>query len=162
MRKPEDIISEIRYNVNNHGIKDFTFSDETFNSNMTYMERFCTLIEAEGLKVTLGGQGRITRWMTPEVLRKMKQAGFYGINYGLESGSDKVIADMKKGFDAALACRVLRDTHEAGIRAVVNFIVGYPAEDEIAFAETLEFLRQNAKYISAVNTVSHCRINKGS
>ncbi|KJU83433.1 radical SAM/B12 binding domain-containing protein [Candidatus Magnetobacterium bavaricum] len=162
MRKPEDIIAEIRYNVDNHNIEGFIFSDETFNSNMTYMERFCTLIAEEGLKVKLDGQGRITRQMTPEVLRKMKQAGFNYITYGLESGSDKVIADMKKGFDAELAARLLRDTHEAGIRAAVNFIVGYPAEDEIAFAETLEFLRKNAKYINAVNTVSICRVNKGS
>ncbi|KJU83432.1 Fe-S oxidoreductase [Candidatus Magnetobacterium bavaricum] len=162
MRKPEDIIAEIRYNVNNHGIKGFIFSDETFNSNMTYMDRFCTLIEKEGLKIELNGQGRITRQMTPEVLKKMKQVGFHSINYGLESGSDRVVADMKKGFDIPLAARVLRDTYEAGIRVAVNFIVGYPAEDEIAFAETLYFLRENAKYIRAVNTVSPCRINKGS
>ncbi|MBF0317505.1 MAG: radical SAM protein [Nitrospirae bacterium] len=162
IRKPEEIVSEIRYNVENHGTKGFIFSDETFNSNMTYMDRFCTLIEAEGLKVKLDGQGRITRQMTPEMLRKMKQAGFHYITYGLESGSERVVADMKKGFDIALATRVLRDTHEAGIGTTVNFIVGYPAEDETAFEETLEFLRKNAKYLNSVNTVSPCRISKGS
>ncbi len=81
--------------------------------------------------------------MTPEVLRDLRKANCHDIIYGIESGSPRLLKAMNKGFVVPVAEEVLKNTHEAGIVTVGNFMFGFPGETEEDFAQTLEFLRRN-------------------
>jgi radical SAM superfamily enzyme YgiQ (UPF0313 family) len=83
--------------------------------------------------------------MTAELLRKMAAAGCESIIYGVESGSPAVLKRMNKNYSVAVAERVLKDTHDAGISATGNFMFGFPGETDADFEMTLEFLRRNHK-----------------
>jgi radical SAM superfamily enzyme YgiQ (UPF0313 family) len=54
---------------------------------------------------------------------------------------------MNKRFNVADAAKVLRRTHEAGIRPVTNWIIGFPTESTYDFLKTLLFVFRNRKYI---------------
>lgn len=58
---------------------------------------------------------------------------------------------MRKGFRVEDAERVIRETHEAGIDAVINFMFGFPGETEEDFNKTKDFLSRNKAFISALN-----------
>lgn len=78
----------------------------------------------------------------------------------MESGSQKVIDLMRKGFRVEEAQRVIRDTHNEGIDVVM---FGFPGETDEDFEKTLNFVSQNKKYISTVNpSLAYTAIGMGT
>jgi radical SAM superfamily enzyme YgiQ (UPF0313 family) len=55
----------------------------------------------------------------------MRESGCLLLNYGAESGSDKILTLMKKGLLSRDIVETLRNTHRARIINRVNFIAGY-------------------------------------
>jgi radical SAM superfamily enzyme YgiQ (UPF0313 family) len=85
--------------------------------------------------------------MTAGLLKLMYEGGCQDVIYGVESGSPAVLKRMNKHFNLDVAERVLRDTHEAGIRTTANFMFGFPGETEADFEMTLNFLRRNHRWL---------------
>jgi hypothetical protein len=61
-------------------------------------------------------------------------------NYGIESGSQKVLDDMAKGVTIAEMEQNFRDGKEVGIWAATNWIVGFPTEDFQDYADSMTLL----------------------
>jgi radical SAM superfamily enzyme YgiQ (UPF0313 family) len=97
-----------------------------------------------------GGQARIRDGMDFSFLKKMREAGFSFVSYGLESASPRIVKMMGKNFDVNLAENVIRDTSRAGIRSTVNIIVGFPGEKREDIAITLRFLQRNIEFIDDI------------
>jgi anaerobic magnesium-protoporphyrin IX monomethyl ester cyclase len=76
----------------------------------------------------------------PGVLEKLRAGGCRMLRFGLESGSQRVLDLMHKGTSIDEISGVLRATAEAGIRAHVYVMFGYPDETDADRAETLRFL----------------------
>jgi len=58
----------------------------------------------------------------------MKKAGCHTIELGLESGSDRLLGEMGKGFTVAEAVEAVDFCVNAGIRVNAIFMLGYPGE----------------------------------
>src|SRR5262249_28003891 len=82
--------------------------------------------------------------------------------YGLESGSPKVVKDMRKGFDLPLASRVLRDSTEAGIDVGVFMLVGFPTESEEDYELSKKYLKEMETWLHHVTPGYGCGIQPGS
>lgn len=151
-RSGKRVFEEMNYHVNKHrGVTHFDFADSLVNANVKELFHMADLIIRERLEITWGGQAMIRPYMTPELLNKLKLSGCVCLAYGTESGSQKVLDLMKKGFTIGEAERVIRDTHDAGIDAVTNFMFGFPGETDEDFEKTLDFISRNREYISTVN-----------
>ncbi|MBI3552377.1 MAG: hypothetical protein HY077_07650 [Elusimicrobia bacterium] len=50
---------------------------------------------------------------------------------------------MNKPYTTQTAERVLKDTHDAGIATIGNFMFGFPGETEDDFQQTLDFIKRN-------------------
>jgi radical SAM superfamily enzyme YgiQ (UPF0313 family) len=151
-RKGKKVFEEIRHQLSKYNqVTHFDFADQLVNGSPQELLQMADLIIKEGLKVTWAGQAMIRHYMTPDLLNKLKQSGCVCLAYGLESGSQKVLDLMRKGFTTKDAQRVIRDTHRAGIDAVANFMFGFPGETEDDFGQTLDFISENKEYISTVN-----------
>ena len=149
-RSGENIFGEVVSHSQKYKISHFTFHDSLMNGNLKQMEAFCELIIERGLDISWDGQGLIRGDVTPPLLKKFRKAGCHSISYGMESGSDKVLRLMRKGFTRDIAERVIRDTHQAGISVTLNFMFGFPGEGEKEFNDTLDFIKRNREYISEV------------
>jgi radical SAM superfamily enzyme YgiQ (UPF0313 family) len=146
------VFKEIKYQLNKQmGVMHFDFCDSLVNANIRELSHLAELIISEGLKITWGGQAIVRPYMTPEVLSKLKQSGCVCLAYGIESGSTKVLNLMRKGFKVEEAERVIKDTHNAGIDTVANFMFGFPGETDEDFAQTLDFVAKNKEYIKTIN-----------
>lgn len=149
-RSGENMFREFKQHSERLGVNGFYIVDSLINGNLRELEGMCDLIIESGLKVWWGGKASFRRHMTKELLVKMKKAGCNGLDYGLESGSPKVISDMKKGFELPVAERLIRETYEAGIKVGLFLLAGFPTESEENFQETLDFLKAQERYIDHV------------
>jgi radical SAM superfamily enzyme YgiQ (UPF0313 family) len=132
-----------------YGIDHFYFCELALNVSYRYLEELCDAFIAADLGI---------RWMAPlrmshmdaKLLRKMMRAGCYGVVWGLESGSDRVLQLMNKGFSASHAAGILKEAHSLGIFQAVNIVAGYVGELDGDVDKTIAFLRENARYIGFV------------
>jgi radical SAM superfamily enzyme YgiQ (UPF0313 family) len=72
----------------------------------------------------------------------MKAAGCWEISYGLESGSQRMLQNMRKATTTKQARQAVNWTHEAGIRCKGLFMLGYPGEDADSIAATKAFIER--------------------
>ena len=152
-RSGESLFKEVKHHLSkspNAGI--FHFADSLLNGVPKEIEKFSELLLKNNIQINWRGEASIRKEMTADLLRKMAKAGCKLLFWGMESGSNKILKSMNKTyFTKELAAQVLKDSHEAGIKVIANFMFGYPTETEEDFQETLDFIRQNHEWIDDVN-----------
>lgn len=164
------IFQELIYQMKRHeGVRFVTFNDHVINANAGNLVRFCDLVlEAKSkgempADFSWRGAAIIRPEMTFEVLKKMKDSGCIELEYGIESGSQKILDKMKKGINIGIAERVIRDTHRAQISVRANFMFGFPGESQEDFQETLSFLKRNKEVFAQVHaSETFCHIDPGT
>jgi radical SAM superfamily enzyme YgiQ (UPF0313 family) len=80
--------------------------------------------------------------MDDDLMREMVDSGCVQVRYGIESGSNKTLKRIKKGFTIEKAYEIsMRSVkHFSSVHA--SFIWGYPFEDRNEFEATLEWARR--------------------
>ena len=106
--------------------------------------------KSHGVPFQWGGWARVDKNLTPEVCKKMYDAGCHHLTFGFESGSPRINKEMKKGYKF----REYENCMDAGIQTVLFLIIGYPTETEEDFQETMKFLKKYRKHIDAVYCMS--------
>jgi len=142
-RRPESILEEIRY-LRRQGIKEIFFQDDNFNLNLDWAKEILSGIIACGLNdIAYRLVFRCNeKLVTSELLRLARKAGVWIIFYGVESLSQRMLDDMKKGLSVAEIERAVRLSKEAGIRVQASFIIGLPGESRETIRETQEGLKE--------------------
>jgi len=141
----------------------FYFIGSLVNGNMKSLGEFSDLIVRHKLKIQWAGQAVIRPEMTLDFLKKLKRSGCSWLGYGIESGSQRVLENMNKRFSLEVASAVLKETKEAGISTQANFMFGLPTETREDFNQTLEFLKENSRYMDSIlASQSFCVIDKGT
>ena len=86
-----------------------------------------------------------------ETLVKLKESGLSMVIWGVESGNNRVLKLMNKGTNKEEVEKVLKHSHEVGIKNVVYIMFGFPGETREEFLETIQFLKDNDEYIDLVS-----------
>ena len=137
-RSPENVVAEIKYLMDNYGIKEVSFYDDTFIVNPERVRKICRLILDNNIDVTWTCMSRIN-FADEETLNLMAQAGCHMICYGVESADEQILKTMKKGIKLDRIDGVVRMTQRAGMRARLSFMLGYPGETTETLRKTLQF-----------------------
>jgi len=151
-RSFDSVIEEIEY-LYNRNAKNFYFSDLAFGKDLSECEKFLNKIIIKFPEIRLSGQMRFADNLSKEFFSLMKKAGFHGLSFGLESGSQKILNKLKKGTTPKIAAKCLEGCHSAGLETSVFIIAGHPEETESNFYETFQFLVDNKQNISRVEQV---------
>jgi radical SAM superfamily enzyme YgiQ (UPF0313 family) len=156
MKKAENIVNELEFHLIQNNVNYFIVCDNLLNGNVKELERVCDLLIERKLPIKWEGQGIPYRKMTAILLGKMKASGCCKMQWGLESGSDKVLQNTRKGqiFTVNDAQNVIRCSHAVGIRNELFLIVGLPGENDTEFNKTLAFLHANHAYIDLIKSVN--------
>ncbi|MBI4846585.1 MAG: B12-binding domain-containing radical SAM protein [Candidatus Omnitrophica bacterium] len=158
----EKVVADIKHIVKRYGVNFFEIVDSTLNGNIDRLEKICELIIASKIPLRWSAKATLNKGMTKTLLKKMAQAGCLSLSYGVESGSPRVLKDMRKNIDLSCAVNILKDTKEAGIEGNCFFMIGYPTEKEEDFQLTLDFINNNAALINQFDHVTGCHIEEGS
>jgi radical SAM superfamily enzyme YgiQ (UPF0313 family) len=161
-KSARNIIDQISYYINKYEINHLSVVDAAVNGDIKNLAIICDLLIDQNIQISMSALAIPRRETTYDLLKKMKKAGFYRLEYGLESGSDRILKSMRKMFSSKTAEKVMRDTHRAGIQNYLYLMVGYPGETEDDLNETKKFLEDNAKYITSIRSINPLYIMAGS
>lgn len=78
--------------------------------------------------------------MDEELMKEMAQRGCVQVRYGIESGSNQTLKQIKKGFTIEQAYDSVKKSLQYFPSVHVSFIWGYPFETEKEFEETLKWV----------------------
>ncbi len=160
IKSADKVIGELREYSSRYGSKYFSMCDTTLNTFYKETEKICELLILSKLGIQWEAFVRISN-LDENLLYKMKQAGCSLVKLGIESGSDRIIQLMRKGFTAEQASRVLRICHSLGINTRVYLIIGYPHETQEDVDRTIAFIKENKNYIQSFS-LYRFRIDCGS
>ncbi|NUP90561.1 MAG: radical SAM protein [Candidatus Sumerlaeia bacterium] len=138
---PERVVEEIETAVRDFGIREFLFHGDTFTYKKNWTINVCKRIVERGLKVRWGCNSRVDT-MCPERAAWMKRAGCWVVAFGIESGDQGILDDIKKGATVEQARQAVRITREAGLCVHAFTIIGTPNESRETLAKTYAFLRE--------------------
>lgn len=135
------IVEEIRRVKKDFSATYFTFFDDVFGLDRAQAMAITTeMIEAK-LHVRWDCLTR-ANLVSDELLSAMKRAGCVKIDMGVESGSDKVLKDTRKGLTRAQILAGARLIKRHDILLYTFFMIGLPTETEDDARQTREFLEE--------------------
>ncbi len=135
----EYIIDMIRRLKVDHGIDHIIFYDDNFTVDKNHLTRLLEEIMRLPFPITWNSDAR-TDLIDPELLRLMKRAGAFMINYGIETADPDLLESMEKTLSPETAARAVSITAEAGIYVKGLFIVGAPGETRDSIERTKDFI----------------------
>jgi radical SAM superfamily enzyme YgiQ (UPF0313 family) len=138
---PSYVVDEIRLLNEKFGVREIKFYDDTFTLDKKRVVAICRLLKEQGIDIPWTCETRVDL-VTTELLGVMKDAGCYMIEYGVESGSQRVLNNLKKDITLEKTVEVFKSTHEAGIETVAYFMLGSPEETSETIDETIEFAKE--------------------
>ncbi|MBF0483564.1 MAG: B12-binding domain-containing radical SAM protein [Candidatus Omnitrophica bacterium] len=147
-RSPKNIIEELKYLKEKWNVRYVRFFDEVFIANKSTIKEFCRLLKAEQLNIFWWCQTQI-KLVDRDLLEVMRDAGCIEIAYGIESGCNDILQEMRKGITKEMAKEAIEMTYAVGIRPSLNLIAGTPSETYATLDETKEFIK-SLNYINWV------------
>jgi anaerobic magnesium-protoporphyrin IX monomethyl ester cyclase len=137
-RSPENVVDELEFLHKTYGVVTFTFCDDAFTVDQARTEKLCKEILDRKLKIKWNCGTRVDM-LTKELLAKMKAAGCISVWFGVESGSQQVLDEMKKGITTEQTIKVLGWVREVGLKPVPNVILGFPSETKKTAWKTIKY-----------------------
>ena len=134
---PDAIIDQIDVLVNRYGVRNLKIADEMFVLNKRHVLGICDRIIERGYDLNIWAYSRVDT-IKDGMLDKLKAAGFNWLAFGIESGADRVRANVDKAIDQDEVYRVISRVRDAGINVIGNYIFGLPEDDAATMRETLD------------------------
>ncbi len=137
-RDPKHLLDEIQSVTNTFGLDYFKFADATWNTSPAKVIAFCEEKIRRGFTVPFEANIHAT-FTNEEMFEAMKAANCNQINVGCESGSPKILRDVKKGLMVDRLVRVFDWAKKHGIERRGYFLIGMPneTEEDIRMTEAL-------------------------
>ncbi len=124
-----------------HGVREIQLRDDNFTAYRSRTLELCALLREARLDLVWTCAGRVDM-VNPELLRAMKEAGCWQIWYGVESGSDEILARIMKNTTTRQVRDAVRMTRDAGISPCGFFMLGHPGETPATLESTIRFSRE--------------------
>lgn len=153
-RSVEDIIREIGSHKEKNNIEYFIFHDSMMNADLKKLEAFCDAVIEHFGSIPWEAQMAVQPDMEERLFEKIKQSGCYNLFVGLESGSDRTLQRMNKGFKASDAEEFFKKLKKAQLNFGISLIVGYPGETEADFQESLDFVLRHKDLIPKIEQIN--------
>jgi radical SAM superfamily enzyme YgiQ (UPF0313 family) len=134
---PDTVIEQIDHLVQQYGVRNIKIADEMFVLNRRHVLGVCERIIERGYDLNIWAYTRVDT-IQDEMLDKLKAAGFNWLAFGIESGADRVRANVDKAFSQDELYRVIQRVRNAGINVIGNYIFGLPEDDLETMHATLD------------------------
>lgn len=140
-RSAESIFDELAH-LQSMGVNNIMFHADTFTIDRKIVKDLCRMIIDARLPVRWICNSRVDT-VDRDMLKLMKQAGCWMIAYGIETGSDAILKNVKKGgfHTVEQSRKAVIWTKEAGIQVWAYFIIGLPGENRDTVRETMELAK---------------------
>lgn len=140
-RSAKNVVDEIEYLVNNYRIDGFYIYDDTFTINKQHVLNICEELVSRKLNLIWGCETR-TDLISEDLIKKMKQAGCIQIDFGVESGSQRILDILKKDMTVPQIKNAFNICQKFHIRQFANFMINTPGETEEDIQKTINLAKE--------------------
>jgi len=126
-KSSEKLVEEVKYAIENFGVKNAYFIDLEFTVNRKLVEELCDFLIQKKYDFKWCCQARFDT-IDKRLLAKMKRAGCKLIHYGVESGSERIMKMINKKITIEQIEKGMKITKEVGIPTTCFFMFGFPTE----------------------------------
>jgi anaerobic magnesium-protoporphyrin IX monomethyl ester cyclase len=160
-RSAQNVVDEIEILLKEYRYQGIKFFDSTLTLNRSHVEALCAEIQRRKLKFPWECEIRVNG-MSRDLLRTMRAAGCYYVDFGVESASPSVLKSMHKGITLDQVNNVLLWAKELDIHTKVFFTFGHIGETLEDARTTIEFMEKQSRFISVAATGLGIRIYPGT
>ncbi len=140
----ERLISEMKNLADNFGAQCFLLAYDQFTARRDFAQAFCNAVIEAGLnRLPWYCISRLDTVDAP-LLKLMRQAGCETMCYGIDSGSEKTLAFIRKNIDRNILFERVRETTDQGILPTLSFVIGFPEETAEDLDQTLKLALMSA------------------
>lgn len=137
-RSAENVVGEFEYIANNFpDVKEVVIEDDTFTANKKRVLEICHLLVVKGLNKRLKWLCNARVDLDLEMMKAMKKAGCRLIIPGIESGSQLILNNIKKGTKVEQFYTYVSNAKKAGLLIHACYMVGNNGETKETMNETL-------------------------
>lgn len=150
-RPVDTIITELKMISHNRRVTDIFFVDDNLTANTKRIEELCDKIIESKKKKEMNdfkffAQIRVDSIVkSPQMVKKMAEAGFWVVFIGIESVNEESLKDMRKGFSFDKVVKALEILHQNNLIVIGNLIIGVDLnsteediKNEIQFMKTVD------------------------
>jgi len=138
-RSSENVLEEIGWLVEDFGVRSLYFFDDNFPVNKERAIAICEGIIINGWDLKWACCSHV-KMVNRELLGVMKASGCVTIDFGVESGSNRILMNLNKRQTREDIERTFTLVHVMGILPRAYLMVGCPGEDESTIDETIELI----------------------
>ena len=149
VRKIPAILQEIDYLIKNYNAVYFAFADPSFCERENFVRELCEILIDRYSGIKWSCEARVD---TPlDILELMAKAGCISIDFGLESGSEKVLKAINKDIDLFKTTVFVKACYSLGIRTHMFLMVSLPEETEEDAMQTIKVCGDLSKYVTSMS-----------
>ncbi len=161
-RKAESTVNEMLLMRQRYEKLGFVyFNDDLVNGHMKELEKMCDLLIENKWTTGWGGHALVRDRWTDQLVEKIGRTNGQRFNFGIESGSNKILKLMKKMFEVEQAYDLFEKLHRHHVSFSINLIIGFPGETEEDFDETRRLASIVRRYTNYIH-VNPCIVLKGT
>ena len=134
----ERLIREMQHLHETFGAECFLLAYDQFTANRSFVEDFCgQAIRARLNHIPWYCISRLDSVDAP-LLALMREAGCESMCYGIDSGSERTLAFIRKNIDREILYQRVTETTDQGIIPTLSYVIGFPEEEKSDIDETLK------------------------
>lgn len=138
-RSAENVVGEFEYIANNFpDVHEVVIEDDTFTAVKKRVLDICRLLKEKGLNKRLKWLCNARVDLDYETMKAMKEAGCRLIIPGIESGSQQILDNIKKGTKVEQFYSYVANAKKAGLLIHACYMVGNQGETKETMQQTLK------------------------
>jgi radical SAM superfamily enzyme YgiQ (UPF0313 family) len=142
LRSPKSVVSEME-SLLQMGIDYFHFCDSEFNLPPSHAEQVCLEITRRGLGDRLNWYAYCSPTLfSQEMAALFQRAGCQGIDFGVDSGVDRMLHTLGRDFEVEDLWRTAAICHEQSLIFMYDLLLGGPGETRETLRQTVEVMKE--------------------
>ncbi len=139
-KSPVKVVNEMEFLNRHFGLRAFILRDQISTVSERRIQRVCELIISRKLDIRLVFETRADL-VSRDMIRNLKQAGCFRINFGVETGDQQLMHDVgKPGLDKEVVRAAFCIAAQEGIYRSAHVLLGLPGENWSTLMNTKDFL----------------------
>lgn len=135
-RTVDNVMREVDRLVTKFKTRELRIWDDVFTMDEKFTIEICK--ELKNYNLLWSCNGRVNM-ITSNILKHMKDAGCWAVDFGIESGNDKILKVINKKFTVQKAAEAIRMVKKSGMEVRTFFILGFPEETIETVQDTINF-----------------------
>lgn len=147
-RSTETILNDLERLEREFGVQQVNFIDELFFASTKRAIEFATMKLEMGLKFRWRASCRADyfRRTDKDYWKLMVDAGLDSVYIGAESGSQRTLDNISKGYRTEDILNAVNQLEEAGIESSISFVIGFPDETQGDMQQTIDLVDHVSKF----------------